>query len=326
MSELIEKIKKADLKGRGGAGFPTAIKWSAVKKQELNDKKIYIIANGSEGEPGVFKDEYILRRYAEQFIEGIKLALVEFANSEAVIYLNHTYFDWYQKKLQKFSQGYPIKYFRKTARYIAGDETALLSHIEGKRDEPRSKPPYPAESGLYGMPTLVNNIETYYRIFQIAKNEYLNKIFYSISGSGIKRQVLEYSCDMSVAEVLKRSGNWPEKDFFVQYGGGAAGSIYLPHELNQVLPGAASIIIYDKNKTEPIKLMRYWAEFYAKENCDKCTPCREGSMRILQMLKNGEVNKQRFYEIFLALEQSSFCSLGRGMSAPYKTLLEKVIK
>ncbi len=326
MSELIEKIEKANLKGRGGAGFPTATKWQAVKKQESQGKKIYIIANGSEGEPGVFKDEFILRRYPEQFIEGIKLALVEFANSEAVIYLNHSYFDRYQKKLQKYSQGYPIRYFRKTARYIAGDETALLSHIEGKRDEPRIKPPYPAESGLYGMPTLVNNIETYYRVNQIAKGEYQNKIFYSISGRSIKKQVIDYPVKYSIKQVLIESGNWPKEDFFIQYGGGAAGSIYLPEELDNILSGAASIIIYKKNQTDPHNLMRYWAEFYAKENCDKCTPCREGSMRILEMLKNGEINRQRLNEIFLALEQSSFCPLGRGMSAPYKTLLEKVIK
>jgi len=326
MSELIEKIKKADLKGRGGAGFPTAFKWEAVKKQEQLGRKIYIIANGSEGEPGVFKDEHILKQYPKEFIEGIKIALVEFADSEAVIYLNHTYYDRYFKKLAKISKGFPINYFRKTARYIAGDETALISHIEGKRDEPRIKPPYPAESGLYGMPTLVNNIETYYRVYQIAKDEYQSKTFYSISGPGIKRQVYDFPVNYSVKQVIAESGNWPKEDFFIQYGGGAAGSIYLPQELNSVLPGAASIIIYKKNQTNPYKLMRYWAEFYAKENCDKCTPCREGSMRILEMLKQGKFDRERLKELFWAMEQSSFCPLGRGMSAPYKSLIEKVIK
>jgi NADH:ubiquinone oxidoreductase subunit F (NADH-binding) len=326
MVNIIEKIEQAGLRGRGGAGFPTATKWQAVKKQELQGKKIYIIANGSEGEPGVFKDEYILKKYPTEFIEGIKIALVEFADSEAVIYLNHTYYDWYAKRLASISKGFPINYFRKTARYIAGDETALISHIEGKRDEPRIKPPYPAESGLHGMPTLVNNIETYYRVFQIAKDQYQNKTFYSISGSGIKKQVYDFPVDYTIKEVLVKSGNWPKDDFFIQYGGGAAGSIYLPEELDNVLPGAASIIIFNTDKTNPYKLMRYWAEFYAKENCDKCTPCREGSMRILEMLKEDRFDRERVKELFLAMEQSSFCPLGRGMSAPYKSLIEKVIR
>lgn len=326
MENIIEKIEQAGLRGRGGAGFPTAIKWQAVKKQQMQGKKIYIIANGSEGEPGVFKDEYILKKFPNEFIEGIKIALVEFADSEAVIYLNHTYFDRYYKKLATISKGFPIGYFRKTARYIAGDETALISHIEGKRDEPRIKPPYPAESGLYGMPTLVNNIETYYRVYQIARGEYQKRAFYSISGQGIKKQVYDYPADFTVKQVLEESGNWPKEDFYIQYGGGAAGSIYLPEELDSVIPGAASIIIYNRKKTNPFRLMRYWAEFYAQENCDKCTPCREGSMRILEMLKEDRFDREKIKELFLAMEQSSFCPLGRGMSAPYKSLIEKVIQ
>ncbi len=324
--ETIEKIKSANLLGRGGAGFPTWIKWDAVKKQENQGKKIYIIANGSEGEPGVFKDEYILKNYPAEFIEGIKIAISIFANSEAIIYLNHVYYDKYKKKLEKFCQNSPITFFRKTARYIAGDETALISHIEGKRDEPRVKPPYPAESGLYGMPTLVNNIETYYRVYQIVKGEYRDMTLYSISEDKKNRSVFEMPLSYSVRQVLEKTKHWPKSDFFIQYGGGAAGSIYLPEELDQKLPGAASIIIFDRKKTNLYKLMKYWATFYAEENCDKCTPCRESSMRILEMLKKNTIDRDKMAEMFVALENSSFCPLGRGMSAPYKTLMSKVMK
>ncbi len=324
MIDIIEKIKASNLTGRGGANFPTWIKWDAVKQQE--GKKIYIIANGSEGEPAVFKDEYILKKHPAEFIAGIKIALDTFADSEAVIYLNHKYYDRYKNRLEKFSKDLPIKYFRKTARYIAGDETALLSHVEGKRDEPRVKPPYPAQSGLYGQPTLVNNIETYYRIYEIANGKYKGKTFFSVSGDIKKPGVYEFLVDYPVKKVLEETGNYPNKNFFIQYGGGAAGSIYLPLELDTALPGAASIVVYNSKKTDPYWLMERWANFYAAENCDKCTPCRESSNRILEMVRSRHLDYKILGELFNALEQSSFCPLGRGMSAPYKTLINKVIR
>ncbi len=322
--DIITKIKEANLLGRGGAGFPTWMKWDAVKKQE--GKKIFIIANGSEGEPAVFKDEYIIKNYPKEFIEGIKIALETFKNSEAIIYLNHTYYDKYRKRLEKYSQGSAIRYFRKTARYIAGDETALMSHIEGKRDEPRTKPPYPAESGLYGMPTLVNNIETYYRVYEITNNKYAGHTFYSISGDVKHKGVFDLPVSLSISEVLHQTKNYPNFDFFIQYGGGAAGSIYLSSELDQTIPGAASIIVYNRNKTDLLKLMEKWATFYAAENCDKCTPCRESSNRILEMIRGKKLDHENLTELFLVLENTSFCPLGRGMSAPYKTLIEKVMQ
>ena len=172
--DLIEKLKEVNLLGRGGAGFPTHFKWEAVKQHE-DGGKIYVIANGSEGEPAVFKDEFVLKKYPEEFIGGIRLALDYFKNSTAVVYLNHNYYDRYSTKLKRFSEGAPIQFFRKTARYIAGDETALLSHIEGARDEPRTKPPYPAERGLFGRPNLKNKSETFFRIYKIENDKYEGK-------------------------------------------------------------------------------------------------------------------------------------------------------
>ena len=209
--------------------------------------------------------------------------------------------------------------------YIAGDETALMSHIEGKRDEPRTKPPYPAESGLYNMPTLVNNIETYYRIYEIANNKYLSKTFYSISGDVKSKGVFDLPVSLSISEVLRQTENHPNFDFFIQYGGGAAGAIYLPEELDKPIPGAASIIVYNRQKTDLFRLMEKWATFYAAENCDKCTPCRESSNRILEMVRSRKLNHPNLEELFLVLENTSFCPLGKGMSAPYKTLIEKVM-
>ena len=320
---IIGKIKEANLLGRGGASFPTWLKWDAVKKQE--GKKIYVIANGSEGEPAVFKDEYVLKKHPEEFIGGIKIALETFAGSEAIIYLNHSYYDTYRPLLEKYSERAKISYFRKTARYIAGDETALLSHIEGERPEPRAKPPYPAESGLYGLPTLINNIETFYRIYEIANGIYADNTYYSISGDVENKGMFELSVNLSIEEVLITTGNYPDFDFFIQYGGGAVGAIFLPYELKVPIRGAASIVVYNRTTTDLYELMAEWATFYARENCDKCTPCREGTFRILDMVKTRNLDMEKLNELFLVLDTTSFCPLGKGMSAPYKTLIEKVM-
>lgn len=322
--DIITKIKEANLVGRGGAGFPTWMKWEAVKKEE--GKKIYIIANGSEGEPDVFKDEHILKNYPAEFIGGIKIALETFANSEAIIYLNHKYYDKYKKKLEKFVGNAPISFFRKTAGYLAGEETGLLNHIEGRRVEPRPKPPYPAQAGLYNLPTLVNNIETYYRVYEIANSTYSGQAFFSITGDVKKKGVFEFPENYSVKKILEETGNWPSFDFFVQYGGGAAGTIYLPEELNEPKKGATSIIVFDRQKTDALKLMKKWAEFYSKENCDKCTPCRESSIRILEMMDANKLDFDKLNDMFFVLEKTSFCPLGKGMATPYRTLIEKVLK
>jgi formate dehydrogenase beta subunit len=324
--DIIAKIKKANLLGRGGADFPTWIKWDAVKKEENKGKKIYIIANGSEGEPAVFKDEHILKEHPKEFIEGIKIALKTFSNSEAIIYLNHKYYDKYKKKLEKFSRGYPISYFRKTAGYLAGEETALISHIEGRRAEPRVKPPYPAQSGLHGLPTLINNVETYYRIYEIENGLYNGQAFFSISGDVKNKGVFEFPEKYSLKKILLETNNWPDFDFFVQAGGGAAGTIFLPKELDRPKVGAASIVVFNRKKTDLFKLMKYWADFFARENCDKCTPCRESSMRILAMIEKKKLDRKKLEEMFLALENTSFCPLGKGMAAPYKTLINKLLK
>lgn len=322
--DIITKIKEANLLGRGGAEFPVWLKWEAVKKQE--GKKIYIIANGSEGEPSVFKDEYILQNHPKEFIEGIKIALKTFSNSEAIIYLNHRYYDKYKKSLEKFSRSFPITYFRKTGKYIAGEETALLSHIEGKRIEPRTKPPYPAEAGLYNLPTLINNIETFYRVYEIENGKYKGKTFFSITGDVKNKGVFEFPENYPIKKVLEETRNWPEFDFFTQIGGGASGEIFLPEELDISKRGAASIAIFNRKKTDPIKLMRFWAKFYAEENCDKCTPCREGSMRILEMIEKKKIDYKKMNELIFSLEKTSFCPLGKSMANPYRTLIAKILK
>ena len=138
--------------------------------------------------------------------------------------------------------------------------------------------------------------------------------------------VFEFPENCSIKKVLEETGNWPEFDFFTQIGGGASGEIFLPKELDMSKRGAASITIFNRKKTDPIKLMRFWAKFYAEENCDKCTPCREGSMRILEMIEKKKIDYKKMNELIFSLEKTSFCPLGKGMANPYRTLIAKILK
>ncbi len=329
---IIQKLKDIGLTGKGGAGFPVWQKWQAVKNAKEKNK--YIICNASEGEPMVFKDRYILENYPEEVINGIKIALETFSDNSdvaAYIYLNPAYYQQFKEKLTTLIADLPITLFEKPHSYIAGEETSLLNVIEGKGAEPRLKPPYPTEAGLWGKPTLIQNVETLYWVNKIAKNEYKGNRFYCIAGEVKSPGVFELPETYTIEQILRATANYQPQttNYFYQVGGGAVGTIMLPNELNQPIKGTASIIIYNKEKTDPWGLMRTWAEFFVKNNCDKCTPCREGLYRIFEIISQGkETLRQaqgKLYEIFAALEKTSFCPLGRMAAVPFKSALEKLL-
>jgi NADH:ubiquinone oxidoreductase subunit F (NADH-binding) len=321
--DVILKIKESGLTGRGGAGFPTSTKWEMVKNQKANKK--FIICNSSEGEPGVFKDLYLWEQYPEEVVEGIKIALETIDNSIAYIYLNKEYYKKLKIKLEKLCKGLPIVIFEKKWGYLGGEETAACEVIEGKRPVVRKKPPFPGEAGLWGFPTLINNVETFYHVAKIMKGEYKNTKFFCVSGAAKKEGVWEFPADTTIRKVLQESGNMPEFDFFVQVGGGAAGEILLPAELDQPVLGASSIIIFDKKKTDPYELMKKWADFFLEENCDKCVPCREGVYRISEMVKAKNLDREFLDDLFFVLENTSFCSLGKSVATPFRSLINKVL-
>jgi NADH:ubiquinone oxidoreductase subunit F (NADH-binding) len=161
---IIAKLEKSGLLGRGGAEFPTGTKWKLVKQAKAPKK--YIVCNGSEGEPNVFKDDFILKNYPEQVVAGVKLALGAIGKSQAFIYLNKHYYPKYKNKLEKLIGKAPITVFKKYGGYLAGEETVVCEVLEGKRAEPRVKPPYPGQVGYLGAPTLINNVETFYYVAQ----------------------------------------------------------------------------------------------------------------------------------------------------------------
>ncbi len=322
--DIIAKLKKHNLLGRSGSGFPTGLKWEMVRKAKA--KKKYIICNVSEGEPDVFKDGFILENYLEEMMEGIKIALKTIDNSSAYIYLRKDYYEKFKKKLDALTRNLPITLFKKTGGYLAGEETVLLNAIEGKRLEPRMKPPYPVQFGLFGCPTLINNAETFYCVAKIAKNEFLGTRFYSISGEVKNKGVYDLPENWPIERVLEKTENLPAFDFFVQVGGGASGEILLPKELKQKAKGQGAIIVFNRAKTKPEFLLKKWAKFFLESGCGKCTPCREGVYRIAEMAQKENIDKKTIQDLFFVLEETSFCSFGKILVPPFRSLIEKIMK
>lgn len=324
MNDIIEKLKEAGLKGRGGAGFPTATKWELVKGAKGSKK--YVVCNASEGEPSVFKDGYIIENYPDDLVNGIDIAMNAVGADEGYIYINKDYYKKFKNKLISVIGNRNIVIFEKKAGYIGGEETAAVESIEGKRAEPRKRPPFLTDYGLFGCPTLMNNVETFYYVSRIDKGEYGKTRFYSVNGDVGNAGVFELPEDMTVSQVLEKTGNRPTFDFFVQVGGGASGEIMLPEELNRTVSGAGSITVFDRKKTDVFALMEKWAEFFHRGNCDKCVPCREGAFRVYEMVKKKKLDYDVLESLFFSLRESSFCSLGRGIPVPFESLIKKVIK
>jgi len=293
MDNIIEKIKQADLRGRGGAGFPAWQKWQMVK-DGAGDKK-FVVCNVSEGEPAVFKDGYILEKWPEVVIDGIVLAMEAVGASKGYLYLRKDYFDQFKDKLIGIIDGEKIEIIREPGGYLGGEETALLDSIEGKRCEPRIKPPFPPQIGLLGCPTLINNLETLYCAAKIARGEYKNTRFYSISGD-------------------------------VANAGGASGTILLQNELEASVSGAGSIVVYDLQKTDPRQLALLWLNFFIAENCGKCVPCREGVYRLREIFSQETfepLDNARARDIVKLLATASFCPFGKGVANSLGSLMEK---
>ncbi|MFC1640698.1 NADH-ubiquinone oxidoreductase-F iron-sulfur binding region domain-containing protein [Patescibacteria group bacterium] len=317
----ISELKKSGLVGRSGSGFPTYMKWQLTIKAPGNER--IIICNASEGEPGAHKDEYILKHHPEKVIKGMQIALRTIPKSRAIIYLKAKYFPKYAPALKRLARGKKIEFFEKTGGYLAGEETTLIQAIEGNRIEPSLKPPYPCDCGLDDKPTLVNNVETFYRVAEIMSGKYENKRYYSISGDIKKPGVYDLPENWNIGKILRETGNVPDVGFFVQAGGGASGEILLDSELNQKIKGIGVIIVHKKSRIAPWKLLKEWSDFYLYENCDKCTPCREGVYRISEMVEKKKIRKDDAREIINVLKETSFCPLGEGVGIAYESLFDR---
>ncbi len=325
MRTIVQKIKKAGLKGRGGGAFDTALKWQIVKKAKA-DKK-YVVCNASEGEPGVKKDGYILENYIDRVIDGMQIAMDYLSATEGYLYVNPHYFHNWRNKLLRAIGPARIKLFPKShsAGYIGGEETAALNHLSGQRVEPRLRPPYPTIAGLGSFPTLINNVETFYDVSLIAAGEYKNERFITINGDVIFTGIFSFPEDWSINKILAKSNNTPHFDFFAQIGGDASGEVLSSDQLERPVSGSGSITVYSLIKHKPIDLIKKWVNFFANESCGKCTPCREGTYRLREILRHKETDWQMFADILTNLSETSFCGLGSAASVAISSYVKNVL-
>lgn len=335
---ILNKIEDAGLVGRGGASFPVAQKWAAVRDALRKKKTGYIIVNGAEGEPGAKKDGYLVKNYGAEVLSGIYLA-DKFFGPEKIkhvyFFLNQEYYKNYGPGLKNILKSKKYSALEKKLKfiikpevltYISGEESALLNLIEGQKVEPRLKPPYPTSHGLFGAPTLINNTETFYNVSLVAKNKFCNERFYTINGAIKHRGVYSLPAELTIEEVLRKTNNFPNFKFFVQVGGEAAGEVLNSEQLNRPVEGAGSIIVYDWKKTDKQKLLKYWLNFYHEQSCGNCTICREGTYRLWELSNQKKYDKKLFNELITALEDSSFCALGRSLPIPVKSYFLNILE
>lgn len=326
---LIKKIEKSGLMGRGGANFSTG------KKFAMSYPAKYLICNADESEPGRFKDRFILENNPELVIEGICIAMHALGAKKCFIYLREEY-KGFREKLQKIideKPDYDIDIVIGAGSYICGEETAILNSIEGKRTESRQKPPYPSEHGLYGKKTCVNNIETLARLPLIFESNFdKDLLLFSLSGDIKKPGVYEEKQGITIGELAKKYGATNTKAILFCASGGV-----IPYDKNHILSYEAiqktgayfetGIIFLNKSRNIP-DISRSIIQFFNDENCGKCLPCREGNFRLLQLFQVILKRKWRKEEFEMIKDLANFipngsqCALGKSSTIHLNTAIK----
>ncbi len=364
--ELIDLVKRSGLRGRGGAGFPAGVKWGFMPKDPQIQKIVAV--NADEGEPGTFKDRQMIERDPHQIIEGIIISSYAVGARHAYVYIRGEFSLGYNRWIKAIAEAYEhnflgknifgtdctldISVHRGAGAYICGEETAMLESLEGKPGNPRNKPPYPAQVGLFGLPTLVQNIETLACIPHIVSRG--AEWFASIGTAESKGPKI-----FSVSGHVKRPGNYelplgtPLGEIIYEQAGGVRGD----KKLKAVIPGGAStpiltadqvdtlmsfehlekagsslgtgaIVVMDES-TCMVEVARRTAKFFAHESCGRCTPCRIGSVRLYETLERIESGIGLPDDIDRALYLSenidgrTFCPMGAALVNPARSTILK---
>ena len=363
--EVINIIKESGIRGRGGAGFPTGKKWELTKAYE--DKQKYVVCNADEGDPGAFMDRSILEGDPHSVLEAMAIAGYTIGANKGFIYVRAEYPIAVQRLQIAISQArdygilgknifgtdfsFDIEIRLGAGAFVCGEETALLESIEGKRGQPRLKPPYPAEHGLWGKPTLINNVETYANIAQIilkgskwyssigTENSKGTKVF-ALGGNVNNIGLVEVPMGTTLREIVYDiGGGIPNgRDFkAAQTGGPSGGCIPKEHldtpidyeSLKEIgsMMGSGGLIVMDDTKCM-VSLAKFYLEFTVSESCGKCTPCRIGTKRMLEILEklcNGEGSESDIYKLeklATNIQKSSICGLGQSAPNPVISTLK----
>ena len=367
--EIIEEVKKSGLRGRGGACFPTGLKWSFMPQK--SDKPKYLCCNGDESEPASFKDREIFEKNPHAFIEGTLIAAYAMGTQTAYVYIRGEYYKWIEL-LQKaiddaYSKGFigknilgsnfstDIYIHRGAGAYICGEETALLNSIEGKRGVPRFKPPFPANYGLWGCPTTINNIETLANIPAIINNgaEWFSKIgepkhpgtlLYGLSGHINKPGIYELPSGALLTDLIYKYGGGVKdgKSVKMIIPGGSSMPPLRGDEIeglkmdNENLKsvnsyiGTAGIVVMNED-TDVVKIIKRITKFYYHESCGQCTPCREGCgwmLKLLQRIDSGNATRkdvELLMDVASNIEGNTICAFGEAAAWPVKWAIKKFL-
>jgi len=368
--DVTNEVKKSGLRGRGGAAFPTGLKWTFMPKG--SEKPKYLAVNGDESEPGSFKDRQIFEFNPHQLIEGIMIAGYAMGIDAAYIYIRGEYHKWVslmqkavndayakgflgEKMKETFGCDYKIDvYVHKGAgAYICGEETSLMTSIEGDRGYPRYKPPFPAQNGLWGMPTTVNNVETITAVVPILRDggdayakigatKQPGTLLFGVSGHVNKPGVYELPTGTLITEIINDvcGGVRGNKKIKAVIPGGSSMPPLRGDELEGVRMdeenlkehgthiGTGGIMVMDED-TDIVKITLRIAHFYHHESCGQCTPCREGCgwmEKLLKRINAGDATSKdldNLYRVANNIEGRTVCALGDAAAWPIKGFLEK---
>lgn len=366
--EILEEMKKANLRGRGGAGFPAGVKWGFVPKV---DKPKYLCVNADEGEPGTFKDRYIMSHNPHMLIEGIIITSYCVGIHSAYIYIRGEYEAVALRLEEAISEAYDKGYLGKNilnsgfdldvsihrgaGAYICGEETALLESLEGKRGNPRLKPPFPASVGLFQCPTVINNVETLSNIPQIILNgadwftgkglpkDGGTRIF-GVSGMVEKPGIYELPIGTNLKDIInKHAGGMKQgKKLKAVIPGGMSAPVLKADEIDipmdfdslvnaESMLGSAAIIVIDTG-TSMLDVLKAVTKFYSHESCGLCTPCRIGTSwinKIVKRMAEGKGSKKDIDDIVRLASNilgKTLCPLGDAAAMPILSIAKKFRK
>ncbi|MDD4872225.1 MAG: NADH-quinone oxidoreductase subunit NuoF [Kiritimatiellae bacterium] len=357
--DVVNTIIQSGLRGRGGAGFPTGKKWTMVRKASGTPK--YIVCNGDEGDPGAFMDRMLLESFPYRVLEGMVIAAYAIGAKEGFLYIRAEYPLALQRIRSAMSTmetrgylgenifgggfGLKLKIVEGAGAFVSGEETALLAAIEGRRSMPRFRPPYPAESGLWGQPTNINNVETFAIVPWIIRNgaEALSSMgtstskgtkVFSLAGKVVRGGLIEVPMGITVREIVQEIGGGTSggKMFkAVQIGGPSGGCIpakladtmvdYETLEAAGCIMGSGGMVVLDESDCM-VDIARYFMTFTQRESCGKCTYCRIGTKRMLEILERlceGKGEKgdiERLEHLGHTTKSGSLCGLGRTAPNP----------
>ena len=364
-NEIISTIEKSGLRGRGGAGFPTGQKWRVVS-QQINETK-YVICNGDEGDPGAFMDRMILESFPFRVIEGLAIAAVAVGAQEGIFYIRHEYplavkrvraaiaelekRGWLGEKLLGAAGPFKLSVFEGAGAFVCGEETALIASVEGQRGMPKLRPPFPAQEGLWGKPTLINNVETLAMVPWILRNgaekfaaigtakSKGTKVF-ALAGKIRRGGLIEIPMGTTIREIVEEIGGGVaegRKFKAVQIGGPSGGCV--PARLADTrvdfeslrdigaIMGSGGLVVLDDTSCM-VDIARYFLQFTQDQSCGKCTFCRIGTKRMLDLLDRfctGKATKQHLEDLERLAHQvgaGSLCGLGKTAPNPVLTTLK----